>query len=117
MPQFAREVDAARAAADFGLVDKLCDHLIKSCSPAPGHFRVTRLRTEVRVRPLVRQAEEWLQSRLSQMQQDLFTRDPSGSYSFSPESWLNIRESIESEGMTIAPPPTPRRRSAYLGEA
>lgn len=103
--EFAREIDAARARNEGDLIEKLGHHLVKSCSPAPGHFRATRFRTEVRVLALVREAEEWLLRRAPDAQKTRY-----GEFSFEPDVWVELREEIEAAGLTIARPRMARRR-------
>jgi hypothetical protein len=103
--EFARELDAARARNETGLIEKLSHQLVKSCSPAPGHFRATRFRTEVRVQPLVREAEEWLLKHAPDAQKSRY-----GEFTFEPNAWLELREEIEAAGLTVARPPVARRR-------
>jgi hypothetical protein len=95
--EFAREIDGARARSEVDAIEKLGEQLVQACSPAPAHFRIGRLPTEVLVEPLVREAEEWLARRLPDAQPG---RD--GRYNFDFRTWSHLRYAIETAGLTMA---------------
>jgi len=117
---FAHEVDAARTRGHANLVDKLSVHLVRTCTPAPGHFRILRVSDSTfKVNPLVWQAREWLEQWWEQRtpaQTELFPLPivHARSRRFTRAQVEMLRRDSEVAGLTIAPEPIRRRISDDL---
>lgn len=107
VPDYARAIHAARERRESELIEKLNEALVRACSPAQGDFRVYVFREEVRVRPLVEAADVWMHRRHPEARG---TR--SNEFVFARELWPDIRDQIESSGLTIARHPVARLRVA-----
>lgn len=109
---YASEIHAARERRETESIEKLNEHLIRSCSPAPGDFRVHVFREEVRVRAYVEAADQWMESRYRTAR-----RSNSSEFVFSRELWPDVRDQIEASGLKVARNPVARHRIANQGDA